>query len=242
MSLCTTRGIVLHQTRYSETSLIVKVYTEAFGLASFIFKGVRKTKPVVSPALLQHLSLIELVTNKNVNANLQYVKEIRGFYSYTELPYDIRKSAIAIFLNEILYKSLKEEEPNPDLFDFLITSLQILDLTHQPVSNFHLWFALQLTRFLGILPVGQDQPAKPVFNLKEGIFQFSCPDHPHYVEPPYGTLFSQFSRPGFREYYSVSIKASERKQLLLKIIEFYQLHLQGFGSMKSHEVLEEVLE
>lgn len=241
MSLQTTRGIVLHQVRYSETSLIVKIYTENFGLSSFIFKGVRKSKPSVPPSLLQHLTPVELVIQRKESAAIHHVREIRCLFPYTTLPYDVQKSSIGLFINELLLKSLREEEPNPDLFDFLLTALQILDLSKEPVTNFHLWFSLQLTRFLGFLPSEKYTDKEKYFDLKEGVFQPVIPDHPHRAEVTISRYFLQFSRPAFRNYQTIHLSNADRRILLRKIIEYYQLHLQGFGQMKSHEVLEEVL-
>lgn len=241
MSLQTSRGIVLSQVKYSETSLIVKIYTEKFGLASYLFKGVRKNKPSTAPALLQHLSIVEIVVQHKENKGIHFVKEIRSLYPYSSLPFDIRKSSIGLFVNELLIKSLREEEPNNDLFDFLITALQILDISQDPIQNFHCWFALQLTRFLGFLPGAKISGQERTFDMKEGVFLASVPAHNHFVLSPYDKFFLEFSRPGFREFSTIIIPNADRRYLLRKIIEYYQLHLQGFGQMKSHEILEEVL-
>ncbi len=206
-----------------------------------MFKGVRKKQPSVPPALLQHLSPVELIINHQENKTLQYVKEIRTLFPYSSLPFDIQKSSIALFINELLIKSLHEEEANSDLFDFLITSLQILDLNKEPVQNFHLWFALQFTRFLGFLPGEKKDVAEKYFDLQEGVYCSSVPGHDHFISDPHHTYFHLLSRPGFRDYYQVMITNADRRFLLHKIIEYYQLHLQGFGKMKSNEILEEVL-
>lgn len=241
MNLQTTRGIFLHQLRYSETSLIVKIYTENFGLSTFMLKGVRKNNPTFPLSLLQHLSPLEVVVQRKETANLHYVREIRALFPLTSLPYDIRKSSIGLFINELLIKSLTEEEANPDLFNFLITAIQILDLNGESVNNFHLWFSLQLTRFLGFLPSAMTTGNERIFDLKEGVFLTKEPGHPYFVDMPYSRYFLEMSRPGFRDYHMVSVSNSERRSFLKKVIEYYQLHLQGFGNMKSPEVLEEVL-
>ncbi|MHC1706683.1 MAG: DNA repair protein RecO [Bacteroidales bacterium] len=240
MSLQTSKGIVLSQVRYSETSLIVKIYTEKFGLASYIFKGVRKSKPSVPPALLQHLSPVEFIVQHQENKTLHFVKEIRSLFPFTSLPFTIKKSSIALFINELLIKSLKEEEPDTALFDFLVTSVQILDLDKGSIQNFHLWFSLQLSRFLGFMPGENFSSEKNYFDLMEGVFQSTQPPHIHYVSAPLHQLFYQFSRPGFRDYEKTVLNNADRRYLLHKITEYYQLHIQGFGQMKSLDILEEV--
>lgn len=240
MSLSTTRGIILHQVRYAESSLIVTIYTEAFGLGSYMIKGVRKSKPTVSPALLQALTLVELVVNRRENTHLHYVKEVRSSFPYTHLSSDIKKSSIGFFINELLYRSIKEEEANPSLFGFVQTSLELLDLTRESVANFHLWFALQLTRYLGFMP-SEGQERHLYFDLKDGVFLHQKPDHIHVTALPFSRWIMEWSRPGFRDFNVPVVTLTERRELLGIILEYYRLHIQSFGVMKSPAILEEVL-
>jgi len=83
--LYTSRGIVLHQLRYSESSVIVKIFTEKYGLKSYIFKGVHKKKASIRSSLLQHLNLVELVCDDKDYGGLQHPKELRLEYPYHTL-------------------------------------------------------------------------------------------------------------------------------------------------------------
>ncbi len=240
MSLQKTRGIILHQVKYAETSLIVKVYTESKGLDAFILKGVRKSNAAVRPAWLQHLSLVELVYYDKPGTNLHTVKEIRSFLPFHHIPFDARKRSLAMYMNEVLEKSIKEEEANPDLFSFLVASLEILDLTEENVNNFHLWFCLQLTRFLGFLPSEPDSVRHRWFDLKNGAYLVQPPDHPYVLEYPAGSYFHHFSRPGFREFQQATLGQPMRRMLLAAVEDYFRLHLPGFGTLKSTAVLETV--
>jgi len=241
LSLLHTRALVLRQTKFSDHSVILKTYTEERGLCPVMVRGVMKSKPAVSPALLQPLTLLDMVIYHKEGGGIFQLKEMKGLMPYTSLPFDIRKSSVALFIAELLDKSLKEEESNRSLFDFLVTSLSILDISKESVANFHCWFAMQLTRFLGFLPNGARERDACCFDLREGVFLSRFPDHVHFLDSSLAGTFVAFSTPGFREYYLTVLGKEDKKNLVRAIIAYYQLHVTGFGKMHAHEVLEEVL-
>ena len=72
-----TRGIVLRTVKYSETSVIVDIFTEHFGLRSYIISGVRTSKSKVAAGLLQVMSLVEIVAYEKAE-KLNRLTEIRA--------------------------------------------------------------------------------------------------------------------------------------------------------------------
>ena len=148
-----TKGIVLSHIRYRETSIIVRIYTEALGMQSYIVNGVRSSGNARAGGsrmgLYQPLTLLDLVVYYQEKSNLQRVKEIRCSEPFMHLPMDFQKTGIALFLTEMLSKSLKGEESNPALFQFLHSSIRVLDTQEEGAQNFHLQFLLKLSRYLG---------------------------------------------------------------------------------------------
>ncbi|MDF2438138.1 MAG: repair protein RecO [Bacteroidota bacterium] len=236
-----TSGIVLHTTKYSESSLIVKLYTRDHGLQSCIINGVRSKRSKNKASLFQPLALVDVVLFINEKPGLQRISEIGIQQQYTSLPFDIIKSSIALFLNEVLSRSLKEAHQDEELFEFIKSSLLILDLTTENPSNFHLGFMLQLSRFLGFSPQGEFSEKNPVFDLQEGKFMSLLPQHPHYITSMRSRLLSELLRTDYESLSSVRLDRTERKQLLHAIVLYFQLHINGFGSVRSLEVLEEVI-
>ncbi len=241
-TFCKTRGIVLHQIKFSESSLIVKIYTEEYGLKSFIFKGVRKQKHRISPNLFEHLSLLEIVFNLKEKSDLQVAKEVSLYQPFQSIPFDMRKRSIALFVNELIYKSLREEEANPELFSFLLASIEMFDLLIDDCINFHLWFAIQFTRQLGFRPMDNYDQQNQVFDLKEGVFCRTCPNHTHFAEFPLSLWIHELSNNNYNEIKLLNINNTTRRELLQKVVEYYRLQLNGFQEMKSPAILEKVLE
>jgi DNA repair protein RecO (recombination protein O) len=147
-----TRGIVFRQTKYSDTSLVVRILTEEMGLRSYIIKGARGPKAKIKASLFQPLTLLELIVSQKEKSDLQHIREARVTYPYQSIHQDIRKSSILLFLDELLYKSIQEEAVNAELtaiFDHLIllidqnghfiifyhTSTRHLDFSHGRYLN-----------------------------------------------------------------------------------------------------------
>lgn len=239
--LHTTQGIVLHTIKYSETSLIVKMYTRNFGLQSYMINGVRSKKSTKKARLFQPLALVEMVVSNSNKGTLQRISEITPLHPYSEIPFDMVKSSIVFFLNEVLYKSLGEEQADEDLFDFIKNSMLLLDLKHENCSNFHAFFMIQLSRFLGFFPEGKCTEQNPIFDLKEGRFVKILPRHPHYLNPEMSKIFYACIGSGYDKIQLLKISNMERKNIVDALILFYRLHLHSFSEIKSQKVLEEVI-
>lgn len=232
-----TRGIVLHQVRYSETSLIVKIYTELFGLQSYMIRGVRGKRSNVKAAQIQHLALLDMVVYHRENKDIQNIRELKTAFQFSTIPFDIRKSSIVIFLNEIIYNVIREQEPNPALFQYLFGALQNLDTLEKDISGFHLRFLVQLTRYLGFFPRNNYSSRNPVFDLQEGLFTNQSLHHLLFIEEPLSRYFSALA---FEETGTIPIPIEQRNELLDYILRYYSLHVAGMKPVKSHIVLQTV--
>lgn len=141
-----------------------------------------------------------------------------------------------LFLSEILYTSLKEEESNVPLFTFLETSLQWLD-THQKPANFSIYFLLQLTKYLGFYPEMSYGEALR-FNMLEG--EFTNTKTSNDIEGEVLTRFKSFLGIQFDALHHIQLNKQQRQELLKILITYFELHLQGFKKPKSLEVLNEL--
>jgi DNA repair protein RecO (recombination protein O) len=243
-----TRGIALHTVKFSETSIIAKIYTELFGLQSYLIRGIRKQHARIKPGLFQPLTILELTVYHKEKASLQTLKEVHNLYPYQSLPFDIMKSSIALFMNELIYKSIREEEPNQELFDFLFETCVELDSRKSTFSLFPLLFALKLTKFLGFMPRFDESPGKEIFNMREGVFHENIPDHKYYLRPPLTTLLKDLINPESSSSFDTSLigehkpeTLKSRNELLEQILIYYKLHLPDFREIRSHQILHTIL-
>ncbi|MGV3760903.1 DNA repair protein RecO [Parapedobacter sp.] len=236
-----TRGIVLKSTHYSESSVVVQVFTEKFGLQSYIVNGARKPKAKIGITLLQPLHLLDMVVYHRIGPSLQRISEARQRPAFQTIPYDMGKSAVALFLNEVLYKCLRHQSTDEPLFNYVFNAVSWLDNTEKMSANFHLLFLLKLSRYLGFHPA-QPKPGQAFFDLKDGVFCSRPPAHPLVLEPPYTALFADLLATSFDQLETLRLSLANRRFLLGRILDFYQFHVDNLGEIKSHEVLEAVLD
>jgi DNA repair protein RecO (recombination protein O) len=236
-----TSGIILHTVKYAESGLIVKAYTQEYGLQSYIISGIRNKKSGNKTSLFQPLTLVDIVSTGNPKSSLQRISEISISQPYTHIPYDIIKSTLTIFLNEVLLKTLKEAQPDEELFQFLKNSFLILDIYPANCANFHLSFMVQYSRFLGFSPQGKFSENTPFVDLKEGSFTGKRPGHSYYLDSKQAEILSRVVISDYETVKDIKIDNLERRQLLNGLLLLYQLHIDGFGALKSPAILEEVM-
>lgn len=234
-----TRGIVFGSSKYGETSLVVRIYTELFGIQSYIINSVRKKHAKVHSNIFQPLTPVDMVVYHKERPGLQRISDIRPNPPLANLHNDIFKSSMVFFLNEVLYKTIREEESNPTLFEFIYSS--VLHLDHEETSTeFHLLFLLQLSRHLGFAPNNNFSVSHSYFNLMEGFYQADSPPHPHFISLPESEYFSRLIDGDYSD--SIEIPLLIRRKLITFVLEFFELHISGFGTVKSHKILEQVWE
>jgi DNA repair protein RecO (recombination protein O) len=230
-----TKAIVLSSLKYGDSSLIVKCYTQKSGIKSYLLRSVLKSKKgSLKPAYFQPLTQLELVASHANKGSLGSIKEARIVYAYESLYADFIKQAIVFFVAEMLVISVQEEEENKDLFTYLETSLKWLDL-HKKVSNFHLIFFINLTRYLGFYPDGTGSNCN-AFNLQDGVFTNEAFLGPS-LQGEDLDLFKSALGIKFDIAHELSLSVDSRQRLLEIIIEYYKLHLVSFRKPKSIEVL-----
>lgn len=238
--LHTLRGVVLHHIRYKESSAIVYIYTDLFGRQAYLANSTRGKRAKFRSNLLQPLSMLEIEAYHKESRELQRLKEIRNYIPYQSIPVDPYKSGQAMFLAEILYKGLREEDPNPDLFDFLENSLQFLDVAEKHTVNFHLLFLVQLTRYLGFYP---DRPAGRIghlFDMRGGQFKEGIGQHPDFFDESSSAVLNVLMDTSFESLKDMKISHEERIRFLDCLMDFYNLHVSGFGKVRSLAVLNEI--
>lgn len=237
-----TRAIVLHSTKYSDTSVIVQLYTERFGRLSLMQTVSRGRKAQARASLLQPLFLLDVDIYYRSKREIQRGKEINLESTFRSIPYDAVKSSLALFMAEVLFKTLREEESNQSLFDFLYHSILILDTQEGAMGNFHLCFLVQLSRYLGFLPSNNYSAENKYFDVLAGSFCPFQPRHVHYFSPVVSEKFSQLLSLSLVDAGRVELSKPLRNELLEGILEYYQIHVDGMGTLKSLAVLKEVFQ
>ena len=240
-----TKGIVLRAVKYGETSLIVTIFTELFGLQSYLVNGVRTSSKRGSGKanLFQPTAILDLVVYHNELKHLNRIKEFKWSYLYQHIFSDVPKNAVALFMIELLTKCLKQPEANPELFEFCEDAFIHLDESSGSVmANFPLFFALHLPVFFGFRISDEYSDKNSIVDLQEGMFVPERPNHFHFLEGKQAEVTSELLKmmqP--EELEQLKLNHDFRRQLLFAYETYYALHIQDFGTMKTLPVLREVL-
>lgn len=240
-----TKGIVLRTVKYGETSLIVTIFTELFGLQSYLVNGVRTSAKKGTPkaTLFQPAAILDLIAYRNEFKNLQRLKEFKWGYLYQHIFSDVRKNAVALFMIELLGKCLKQPEANAELFYFVEDAFHHLDEASDTVTaNFPLFFALHLAVFFGFRIADEFSDNIHYLDLEEGRFVEDQPQHSHYLLDREAAAVShilKIMRPN--ELNELSLNQDMRRRITHALEEYYAFHIPDFGTMKTLPVLREIM-
>lgn len=245
MQVHKTKGIVLRTIKYGDTSVIASVYTELFGLQSYIVKGIRQVskKGQNKNSYFQPAAILELEVYHNELKQLQFVREYQWSYLYNAVFFDVVRNAIANYMIELLQHSMKQPEANPELFYLIEDSLKQLDKGSSALTaNLPLYFTLHLSAELGFQIQGEYDKARSVLDLKEGQFVAEKPLHPHYLDGEPARITSELNSISFyTDLEKLKPGRNTRRELLQAYQTYIALHVQDFGEMRSWKVLQDLL-
>ncbi len=240
-----TKGIVLKTIKYGETSIVVSIFTELFGVQSYLVNGVRtSTKKGAGKAnLFQPSAILDLVVYHNELKHLNRIKEFKWGNLYQHIFSDVPKNAVALFMIELLTKCLNQPEGNEELFQFTEDVFLKLDESNAAtMANLPLFFALHLTHFFGFRIDDNYSNTKRYLDLQDGSFVIEQPHHPHFLEGKQAEITSQLLKVlQAEELEEIKLNHDFRRQLLLQYETYYRLHIHDFGTLKSLPVLREIL-
>jgi DNA repair protein RecO (recombination protein O) len=239
-----TRAIILRTVKYGETSLVITAFTELFGLQTYLVNGVRTSKKSgLKASLYQPASVVDMEVYHNERNTMHRIKECNRAHVFNNVLTDVVKNSVALFLMELLYKLLKQPEQNSDLFYFCEDSLLQLDEAPAHVTaNMPLFFALHISHFFGFKIDDNFSEEHPFLDLQEGNFVEARPHHTFFIEGENALLTSELLKIMLpAELNDIRMNHLKRRELLQRYMEYYALHIQDFGQMKTLMVMQEVL-
>jgi len=225
-----TSGIVLSSIRYKDTSIIVKIFTRELGLKSYLVNGVRTMGKGSKMALYQPLTLLDLVVYDKENAGLNRISEAKLKQPHQRIPFEFSRTSIALFITEVISRSIYENYQNEGLFDFLQESVVFLDQQDTKLSLFPLVFLIENASFLGFSPENAGG-----FIAESKNQPFSQAELPLTV-----SYLGVLQREKYRS--QVKIPIALRRKLLDHLLDFYAEHLDNPSLFKSLTVIRQLME
>ena len=232
-----TRALVLNQFMYDDNKLIVKMYTEQMGTVSYLAYRSKDRKK--RSAIPLSMSLVEVLGEEKRKGHLHYIKEIKLLEKTEQTHFDLAKSSVSLFLNEILYRLLVDIGEDGRLFDFLYASLSGF-LHHEFTPDFHLRFLVALMQELGFSPQNNYSDTAPIFNIESSCFEPILLEDKEQQRLSH-LFFQLLNQPLFSEKTTETNSSHWRNKLLDMILAYYTLHIADFSNIKSHAVLKTIL-
>lgn len=232
--LVSTEAIALSSQKYSESSIIFKALTKSDGIKSYLIRGIRaKKNKTLSPALFQPLTVLEIDANHKNKGGLETIKSAKISKPYKNIPYDIIKNSMTLFISELIVKCVKEEEKNEELFDFIVSSFIWLDVSENH-QNFHIHFITKFLKYLGISP--HNNHGSNDFDIVNGCFIKSVEKNRKVAQNIVISL-NRFLGTNFDQI-NITVNSSlKRKQFLEFMINYLEFHIESFKRPKSLNVL-----
>ena len=205
--------------------MVVHLLTDALGRQSYMVQGVRSSRGRGSKlALFQPMFALEFEGLTSSRQQMHRFREVQSGIVLQRMPFDVRRSTIALFMAEVLCRLVKESEPDSQLFDFVWESIGALDSMEEGVANFHLWFLVNLSRFLGFYPGNEYMPGA-WFDACEGSYTVQKPPHATVMTPENARLMNDFVECDVRCLAEIGLNRTQRSAFLEALLAYYGYHL-----------------
>lgn len=235
----TSRGVVLNTLKYGDKGLIVQLLTSTHGRQSYMVQGLGGRQSKSKLALFQPLFALEFEGVESSKMQMHRFGDVHSGIVLKSTPFDLKKSTVALFMAEVLYRLVKENEANAMLFDFVWGSIEALDEATEGVANFHLWFLSHLCRFLGFSPGNEYEP-QAWFNIAEGVFTLEQPQPQHCISQENALILRDMLECDVRYLSEVGLNRHQRVDFLEAMLRYYGYHLDTIHSVQSIKILQEV--
>jgi DNA repair protein RecO (recombination protein O) len=233
------KAIILNTVKHTDSSLIVYAYTDKFGKRTFIVNCSHSQKGKNRINLFQPLFPLDIEAYNKQTANIQRIKEYKLAEPLCTIPFDIKKSTIAMFIAETLYKIISEEEPDEKMFDFIYNSILIFDKIDKGAENFHLHFLANLSKYIGFYP-NDIYDASGFFDIKSGQITPEPPKHTLYFDAKNTQILQQLLKTQVSNIHQVELNRTQRNLFLNLMLDFYNYHFDKLNPVNSLKIFKEL--
>ncbi|MDE5666290.1 MAG: DNA repair protein RecO C-terminal domain-containing protein [Duncaniella sp.] len=234
--------VALRTTKYSDTQTILTAYSRELGRVSLAMPAGKGKSSVRMKALAMPLSVVECVSEPRPGREILPMRQASQGVVLKSLHSDPVKQMIAMFLSEVLAVTLQGGAPDESMFDFLVSSIGILDNADAAATaNFHICFLFNLARHLGIEPDVSTYGGGSLFDMADGRWRRSMPLHRNFLSTADSEIAHKLSRMTFSNMHRFRFNRNERNAIVDGILEYYSLHYVSMRYLRSLDIVRMLL-
>lgn len=237
-------AIVLTTIRHSDRFNIIRLFTLEQGLISCLTPAGGGRSGKMRHARLMPMAMISAEINFKGNnpSSLPYLSNVDTPVVWHDIYFNPMKSAMALFMAELMGALLRGTESDPPLWQFTLRALRFLDSPRGENPNFHLAFMISMMPYLGISPDIRAYSPDGFFDMQAGEFINHTPFHRNFITGIEMQAIPSLARMTFRTMHLFKFRVEQRRRLLDHLLRYYALHLPLNSSLKSLQVLRELME
>ena len=256
--LQSSRIVVLHLTKYGDSGLVVHTIDSEAGRCSYMLRGVGRASrgssrvsargSSVSVGSFHNLAVLDIVSVANPRSSMALIKDYEPALRLYSLRSDVVKNTIALFISELLYRTVVEQNCDERLFDWLCDTIARLNAagtdadaagvtaagasdagaagtpsTETSVANFHLWFLAGFCTVMGFGPA------------REGLF-----DGCDLLRADNLALLRQLTAADFPDAMAIPLTGSRRRDFCEQMVRYISYHLGINVSLRSLDALHDL--
>lgn len=231
--------IALRSVKHNEKTNILSALSLELGPLSLVQPAGNGREATRRRALLMPLGIAEIVADILPNRQIHTFGQVRQLHPLPNLRSNPIKSTIALFLADALAMTLRDNQPDPKIWNFIRNAILTLDkLPTRQTANFHIAFLVQISSLLGIYPDISSYTNGCIFDMLNGIFRPSVPNHRNFLPPDTSRFAASLLRINFSNMHRFNFTKTQRAETLDLILQYFSFHHAPLTRLHSLPVLQ----
>lgn len=233
--------VVLHLTKHGDSGVVIHTIDSLAGRRSLYFRGLLNGKNSAARSHFHPLSILDIVAATSPKSSLAYLREYSRNIDLNSIVGEPYKGSIAMFISEVLYRSLRSDDGDNSLFPWLVKSITTLDAITTSIANFHLYWLTAYCCRLGFQPEDNYSAENQIFSVENSIFCTSNPQNaPLFFTKEESLLLHQMLTLPLPEALALPLSASKRVAFSKRMIQYLSYHLGCEINIKSLSALHDL--
>lgn len=234
--------VALRTVKYDDRRSIITAWSRQLGPVSLLMPDGASREAKRRRALIMPLSLFEGQADIRPSKQLLSIRDLRPLILLPDIHANPAKTLTAMFLAEVLEKSLRQAPADTVLTDFLFSAIKTLDHITSPtaIANFSLLFMIKFAEHQGIAPDFGGWTPKSILDMQESVLRGSAPLHRHWLTSAQTRLARTLTIIPLYRSGLLKLSKATRRDALDTILNYFTLHHINLSNLQTLPILREL--